>query len=95
MQRQELKEEEFGAWLHLPITKIVLQYLKDYREDLKEALVAGRYSNSDYNQSAALQKYGEVIGSCYILGEMENLSFEDIRFFYEGEKEEVTEVTTD
>jgi len=67
-QAQRFNEEEFVAWKNDPITKVFLNYLKDFREYIgdtyKEAFITG---NIDAVEDRLIQK---EIGKCILLEDL-------------------------
>jgi hypothetical protein len=76
-----MKESDFNAWKHHPITKAFRQYLSDYREALlKDHLArweAGAIDSTDQ----------EARGRAISLKEMAAIEFQHIALFYQDPNE--------
>lgn len=74
-------EQDFHLWRHHPVSKVVLQYLADYREVLRREAM-------DRWESGALRLVDEqeMRGRVLAVTDMIDLAHESIRSFYEGEK---------
>jgi hypothetical protein len=79
----EIDEQDYQLWRHHPVSKVVLQYIDDYRMRLREEALA-RW------ESGALQLIDdrEMRGRVLACSDIVDLQFESIRSFYEGEKTE-------
>jgi hypothetical protein len=78
-----ISEQDYQLWRHHPVSKVVLQYLSDYREALRQVAM-------ERWESGALQLIDEkeLRGRVLAVGDMIDLSHESMRSFYEGEKPE-------
>lgn len=79
-----ISKEDYQAWKHEQVSKVVLQFLADKQQELKaialESWVNGSQSFSDCNQT--------VRGQIIELNEIIELPFEAILAFYQDKQEE-------
>lgn len=75
--REPLTADQFQAWKAQPATRRVLQYLRDYRESLKEEWAEGRV------KPEALE---ECQAKCQVLKDLAELDFSTIEQFYTSEE---------
>ena len=82
-----IEEAEYKAWRHHPVTRLVLQYLEDYRAALvKEAV--GRWESG----KLVLTDEHELRGRILVVREIGELPFSAIEEFYRtGDDNEVSE----
>lgn len=78
---QGLKEPDFSDWKHHPVTKLLHQYLADYRQTLRNVHLAEWEAGTD-DRTRELELRGRIA----TLGEIVQLSLADIETFY-SEKE--------
>lgn len=74
---KDLRVSDFQAWRHHPVSRVVLRFLEDYRDErLREAIDAWMAGGL-----TALQE-GEGRGRALLANELAVLSFEDVLRFY-------------
>lgn len=73
-----IQEQDFLAWRRSPVTKVFLQYLRDYREDLHKGVL-------ELWQASQLQSAhaDELKGRSNALAEIGDLPFQAIWTFYQ------------
>ena len=80
-----ISREEFQEWKHHPVSKIVLQYIRDFKERAKleslESWLNGDKSFADLSDGVRAQ--------INILDEVENLQFEAIEEFYQEKEQDI------
>lgn len=87
----QLTEQDFLSWKHNPVSKVVLQYLLDYRKSLHVELLA-RFENNTLLEKVEQ----EIRGRCLTLAELSDLQFASIQEFYrEDETENAAEIIED
>ena len=73
---ERLTADEYAQWRQHPATQKVRQYWRDYRQRLMERWAKGN------RMSEAQQAY------CQILNDLDLMTFEDIKKFYNPEEED-------
>lgn len=87
----QITEQDFLGWKHNPVSKVVLQYLADYRQILLREVI-GRFE-----QGTLLERTEqEIRGRCLTLKDLSELQFGSIQNFYrEEDTENAAKVTED
>lgn len=81
-----IRLEDFQQWRHHPVSKVVLQFLRDYRESMHRELLE-RWTAG----SLVLADESEMRGRSATLQEFAELQFESMLNFYkEGENAATT-----
>lgn len=81
-----IRLEDFQQWRHHPVSKVVLQFLRDYREVMHRELLERWTANS-----LTLSDEHEMRGRSATLQEFAELQFESMLNFYkEGENAATT-----
>lgn len=86
----QIAEQDFLSWKHNPVSKVVLQYLLDYRKSLHVELLA-RFENNTLLEKVEQ----EIRGRCLTLAELSDLQFASIQEFYKEEDQENAAETTE
>lgn len=81
----EVSEENFAQWKHHPVTKVFLQYLRDYERYLAQLQVAELRASS-----TAMDPFrqGEFKGRISAVAEMAGLTLSHIVQFYQTDESE-------
>ena len=69
--------EDFAQWKHHPVTKVLHQFLDDYRAALRRDHLE-RWESGQENEAIERQAQGRVNTA----GEIKDLSFDDLLKFY-------------
>lgn len=77
-----IAEADFQSWKHHPVTKVVLQYLRDYDAALQREIMARWLTGA-----LDLQTEKEARGRCLTLSEVADLSFPIVHEFYQTSKD--------
>ena len=86
---QMLEQEEFEAWLHLEATRKFLQYLGDFRDQLKEMWAEGNFQR-DMQESYIIEDLNAV-ARVQVLKDLIELQYDTIYSFYHQEKVQESE----
>ena len=88
-----ISAEDFSAWKHHPVSKVLLRYFADYRETLIKAHLDD-WAAGKLDEVRDL----EIRGRCLQLTDIVELSYESVRGFYhspEQQGEDATEQRAD
>lgn len=81
-----IPKEQYQEWRHHPVSKVVLQFLRDKQEYLKAAAL-----DHWVNGSQSFASINEVVrGQIVELGEIADLQFEAIEAFYQEKEANAT-----
>ena len=83
LQLKGVQEQDHQLWRHHPVTKVYRQYLKDFREALRQALL-------DLLEAGNLDEHTKLKaeGKLQILNEMIHLEYDHLVLFYEAPLDE-------
>jgi hypothetical protein len=76
---QAISQEALNNWRNHPVSRAVLQYLQDYRLQMAEKVAESLFQG----QSISQDRVDEVALRCEIMGDVANISADDINTFYE------------
>lgn len=77
-------EADYQGWRHHPVSKVVLQYLKDYHLAMKEE--AWHYLLGARSGKLDPEHLGEISGRAKAAWELADLPFEALVAFYQKEE---------
>lgn len=72
----EITKEQWEAWLGLPVTKALHQYLLSKESGLKDLWSSGEFTDMSQFGTAILN--AKAIGNCEVYNEIVNLDFEQV-----------------
>ena len=82
----EITISELAAWRVHPTTSKIMEYIKDFRENVKEELV-----RLPLNSESSLMT-AQAVSSCRILQHILELNYEDLVQFYDLEIEQENQI---
>lgn len=74
-----IAEQDYQTWRHHPVTKVYIEYLRDYRADLIEA-AANQWLDGNLQIATA----DELRGRALAIGDMAELPFAAMIAFYDN-----------
>ena len=74
----EITKEEYQSWRHHPVTKVFLQYVRDFREQATQGAL-----NDWLSGGRSFAEVSDVVrGQIHLLRDIEELEFASIEEFY-------------
>ncbi len=84
----DIKDSDFNAWKHHPVSKMVFKYMKDYRESLIKKVV------EDWQKGTLpLATEHRAAGRLDLIDDILNLEFSSIEAFYDDAQETKEQVS--